>query len=209
MADGDEPRRSRGRDRGRDRGDRGPREDGCNTQPGSDSAMPEASPQFTAPLEPVERQRYATGFASQDAAPLNPGRDAQPERIQVQPTVHQEAAVRQEAAPRQQPGPGAEVSRSEPPATRGLPQVERFELPVGDLAQVAQGSGLQWVNSDAQKIAAVQAAIAAEPKPIHMPRERAATVAVQEGPLVLVETKRDLREMKLPYEQGGGVAPSQ
>ena len=81
--------------------------------------------------------------------------------------------------------------------------------PVSELAQVAQGSGLQWVNSDAAKIAVVQAAIAAEPKLIHMPRERAPVVVSQEGPLVLVETKRDLRETKLPFEQQIGASPSQ
>ena len=84
-------------------------------------------------------------------------------------------------------------------SSQGLPRVEHFELPVSQLAEVAEGSGLQWVNSDAEKIAAVQAAIAAEPKPIHVPRERATAVVADEGPLVLVETRRDLRDMKLPF----------
>jgi len=69
------------------------------------------------------------------------------------------------------------------------------------LAQVASSSGLQWVNSDADKIAAVQAAIAAEPKPVHVPRERPAPVVLDDRPLVLVETRRDLRDMKLPFEE--------
>lgn len=73
---------------------------------------------------------------------------------------------------------------------------------MSDLVQVAASSGLQWVNSDAQKIAAVQAAIAAEPRPVRVPRERPPAVVTDEGPLVLVETKRDLRDMKLPFEQG-------
>ena len=64
---------------------------------------------------------------------------------------------------------------------------------------MASQSGLQWVNSDADKVAAVQAAIAAEPKPIHVPRERAPVVVLDEGPLVLVETRKDLSEMKLPF----------
>jgi ribonuclease E len=88
------------------------------------------------------------------------------------------------------------------PAAPGLPKVQPFQLPVDDLAQVAEGSGLQWVNSDAQKIAAAQAAIAAEPKPLRLPRERPAAIVIDEGPLVLVETKRDLRDLKLPFEQG-------
>jgi ribonuclease E len=83
----------------------------------------------------------------------------------------------------------------------GLPKVRKFDLPVDQLAQVAADSGLQWVNSDADKIAAVQAAIAAEPKPIRVPRERPPAVVIDEGPLVLVETRRDLRDMQLPFEQ--------
>ena len=67
--------------------------------------------------------------------------------------------------------------------------------------EVAQGSGLQWVNSDPSRIAAVQAAIAAEAKPAHIPRERPAPVVLDQGPLVLVETKRDLGNMTLPFEQ--------
>lgn len=84
---------------------------------------------------------------------------------------------------------------------RELPKVENFALPLGELAQVAESSGLQWVNSDAAKIAAVQAAIAAEPKALHVPRERPAPVQIDQGPLVLVETKRDLNDMTLPFEK--------
>jgi ribonuclease E len=69
------------------------------------------------------------------------------------------------------------------------------------MQQVAEGSGLQWVQSDADKVAAVQAAIAAEPRPIHVPRERPPVVVLDEGPLVLVETRRDLRDLQLPFEQ--------
>jgi ribonuclease E len=82
-----------------------------------------------------------------------------------------------------------------------LPRVQAFTLPLDELQQVAESSGLQWGNSDAAKIAAVQAAIAAEPKPAHVPRERPPAVVVDEGPLVLVETRRDLSAMKLPFEQ--------
>jgi ribonuclease E len=85
------------------------------------------------------------------------------------------------------------------PASQGLPQVKAFELPVDALNQVANNSGLQWVNSDPAKIAAVQALIAAEPKPAHVPRERPPAVVRDEGPLILVETRKDLSEMKLPF----------
>jgi ribonuclease E len=82
-----------------------------------------------------------------------------------------------------------------------MPRVQPFTLPVDALQQVAASSGLQWVNSDADKVAAVQAAIAAEPQPVHVPRERPPAVVLDEGPLVLVETRRDLAAMTLPFEQ--------
>nr|MDP2191937.1 Rne/Rng family ribonuclease [Rhodoferax sp.] len=85
-------------------------------------------------------------------------------------------------------------------AATGMPKLQPFSLPLVELAQVAQSSGLSWVNSNAEKIAAVQAAIAAEPKAIHVPRERPAVAQMEDGPLVLVETKRDLRNMTLPFE---------
>ncbi len=99
------------------------------------------------------------------------------------------------------PAPRADTTAA--PRSAGLPKVQRFELPLGELQQIAEGSGLQWVNSDAAKVAAVQAAIAAEPKPVHVPRERPAPVMIDEGPLVLVETRRDLAQEKLPFETSG------
>ena len=82
-----------------------------------------------------------------------------------------------------------------------MPKVTTYALPQDDLVQVAQGSGLQWVNTNADSVAKVQAAIAAEAQAVHVPRERPAAVNVEAGPLVLVETKRDLRNMTLPFEE--------
>ena len=82
-----------------------------------------------------------------------------------------------------------------------LPKVQSFTLPIETLNQVAQGSGLSWVNSDTAKVAQVQAAIAAEAKPIHVPRVRAVVAPADASPLVLVETKRDLRSLQLPFEE--------
>jgi ribonuclease E len=84
-------------------------------------------------------------------------------------------------------------------AAAGLPAVANYTLPIDSLQQVAQGSGLVWVNSDAAKVAAVQAAIAAEPQAARVPRERPPAVVVNEGPLVLVETRKDLKDMNLPF----------
>ena len=70
-----------------------------------------------------------------------------------------------------------------------------------DLARVAESSGLQWINSDTAKIAEAKAAMAADARPIVVPRERPAKVAVEEAPLVLVDTRRDLGSMPLPFEK--------
>jgi len=42
--------------------------------------------------------------------------------------------------------------------------------------------------------------MASEPPPAHVPRERKAVERVDEGPLVLVETRKDLSQYKLPFE---------
>jgi ribonuclease E len=87
----------------------------------------------------------------------------------------------------------ANSAPSSAPAPRArMPKVQSFSLSLPELQAIAQNSGLEWVNSDATRIAAVQAAIAAEPKPVHVPRERPAPVLVDEGPLVLVETRKEL-----------------
>lgn len=78
--------------------------------------------------------------------------------------------------------------------------VETFKLPMDELNAIAAAAGLSWVNSDADKIAAAQAAIAAEPAPAPLGREPAPAVVIDEGPLVLVETRKDLSQVKLPFE---------
>jgi len=79
--------------------------------------------------------------------------------------------------------------------------IEHYTLPTDTLASLATTAGLQWVQSDADKVRAVQAAMAAEPAPVHVPREPRRHVLADEGPLVLVETRKDLSQIQLPFEQ--------
>ena len=102
------------------------------------------------------------------------------------------------SAPADNPPPSAKRVR--------MPAVEAFTLPLPDLQKVVQASGLEWINSNPERIAQVQAAIAAEPRPIHVPRERPPAVVIDEGPLVLVETKRDLKQMSMPFDSGSPAA---
>jgi len=76
-----------------------------------------------------------------------------------------------------------------------------YELPVEDLHRLVGSVGMQWVLSDADKVRAVQEAMAAEPKPVHVPRVIQPVVLKDEGPLILVETRRDLSQLRLPFEE--------
>ena len=69
------------------------------------------------------------------------------------------------------------------------------------------------MNSDAEKVRLVQQAIADTPRPARTPRMPKPLPVLDEGPLVLVETRKDLSQVKLPFEtadaaDGMAVAPS-
>ena len=203
---GEERRERRSRDRyGRDRRERnGERRDERSVElPGSvadDGSVVQATAPAAGNDAPAPRSYFAR---SADSAPV--------EAVEP-PAVYEE---KQAVAPVQQ-APTAMVSEAATapataPATNGqaapqaaeMPKVTPFALPLSDLESLAQAAGLQWVNSDADKVASVQAAIAAEPQPIRVPRERPPLVELDDGPLVLVETRKDLRQVTLPFEQDG------
>ncbi len=104
--------------------------------------------------------------------------------------------------------PAPAVVAAPAPVTPPPASVTPFVLETDALQAVAESAGLQWVNSDAEKIRAAQEAMAQEPPPVHVPREPKPVVAVDEGPLVLVETRRDLSQVKLPFETQGGTPPN-
>jgi ribonuclease E len=93
----------------------------------------------------------------------------------------------------------APVAVTEVPAP-AIEAAAPYTLPIADLQALAQGVGLEWVNSDADRVRAVQEAIANEPKPVRVPRERKPAVVLDEGPLILVETRKDLTQVRLPFE---------
>nr|MBA3772896.1 ribonuclease E/G [Ramlibacter sp.] len=188
--EGDERREPRSRDRyGRDRRERQPRDDvpAASSEPQGTVANEAVAPPDQQREDRADRPRYPTGFVTEEVQGASQA-----------PELPQQAAI-QPSHPA--PGQGGKGNGQARPA-KGLPAVQPFDLPVTELASIAEGSGLQWVNSDAGKIAAVQAAIAAEPRAPRVPRERPASVRIDDGPLVLVETRRDLQGLKLPFEQG-------
>jgi len=223
------PREKRPRDRyGRERRPRGERvERGDSVEVQTALALDETPQEDAAPRKSYFTQAASgaeTAQVSPVAAPQNPVKPAaladaaevlattpaaleQPDHGEPVATVTSEAGPVVSSASSAQASPAASApapAAAKPPAVPvadvGMPKVQPFALPLGELAQVAEQSGLNWVNSDASKVALAQAAIAAEPKPVHAPRERPPVVRLDDRPLVLVETRRDLRNMTLPFE---------
>ena len=160
-----------------------------------------AAPELVAPVSVPEAAPVSPAPAP-EALALKPAEVAEPEPAQKPVEAPEQApAPVLVAAPAPKPAPVAAA-----PSGSALPKVQSYDLPLQDLAQVAESSGLQWVNSDATKIAEAKAAIAAEIKPVQVPRERPAPVVLEEASLVLVETKRDLSSMPLPFEKSADKA---
>ena len=210
-AEGSGRRRSRG-GRGRDR-DRAPRDGELNAAGESSPVAPDSAEAtqhddllspgqgHTLSGQPDATADHAGAMHEQHAAPMEtaaqPPEGGEPEAEEPmgesESHAHRDAvtATAQAPAPAQ---PAAALASAPAPAAS-------YALPMDSLVAVAESAGLQWVNSDADKIRSAQAAMAASPPEIRVPREIRKPEAVDEGPLVLVETKKDLSQIKLPFEQ--------
>ena len=197
-----ERRERRSRDRyGRDRRNRGERGERSERTPLATTE--EATAAETADTATEAPRSYFSANANAPVPSLQGATEA------TEPVVDSVAAASStaveptlEAAPTTLAVTEAPVAESAPaaPASVGMPKVGSYTLPVAELQQLAHHAGMTWVLSDAEKVATVQAAIAAEPKPVHVPRERPPVVVVDEGSLILVETRRDLATVVLPFE---------
>ena len=91
-----------------------------------------------------------------------------------------------------------------PPQPVAAP-MEPYSLPLEALRGLAASAGLEWVGSDPEKIRAAQAAMAAEPVAARVTRQPRAAVVIDDGPLVLVETRKDLSQLRLPFDAETGL----
>jgi ribonuclease E len=183
-------RRGRGRNR-RERGDEALSTDA--SPPVEAGAEAQAMPAPESELSPVT----AAHEKAVDAPVETVSEPAPPAQAEAAPVLA--AAPAEATAPTQPP---AVTAAPAPAAARPLipaPEI-RFRLPTDELQAIADAAGLQWVNSDADKIRAVQEAMAREPRPVHVPRQPRPVVQLDEGPLVLVETRKDLSQIRLPFE---------
>jgi len=165
-------------------------------EPSVAMANPQASQASLEPLDKVASESTPSASVNANVESFAPAasviEQAQTPQVQT-PQVQTPSESVTQAQPKD--ASGQEID----PVVQGSPSVQAYTLPVARLQQVAHDSGLIWVNSDAEKIAAVQAAIAAEPQAARIPRERPPLVVMNEGPLVLVETRKDLSQLKVPF----------
>lgn len=187
VAEGAEGERE-GRRRRRRRGGRRDEASADSLPPmGQDRAPINGSDAATAAASPAASEDFAPSPERREGAPVAVAADIaiEPLGAEVDAT---DSAARQVVAP--------------PPAAAKIASpLPAFDLPTSELQQLADGAGLQWVQSDADKVRRAQEVIAAEPKPVHVPRERVPVVLPDDGPLVLVETRKDLSQLALPFER--------
>jgi ribonuclease E len=214
-----EPRERRSRDLyGRDRGNRGSKQRGkpdaaanaVDVEPMVERVYP--SPDDTVPSAPVGKIELAT-FAENPEPMVQRIYPAHDHTVSSAPMGKIELATFADlslmtvaeiaesvAAVVEMPALEAMAIATTPTETAAPAGNEPYVLPVEALQALVQAVNLQWVHSDAEKVAAAQAAIAADTPPVRIPRERPAPVPADTRPLILVETKRDLRDITLPFE---------
>lgn len=85
------------------------------------------------------------------------------------------------------------------PATPIVQQPSAEVTSQQSLEEIARQAGLEWVSTDPQRAAEVQEAIRNEPAPARTPREPKPHAPIEDASLILVETKKDLSKMELPF----------
>lgn len=225
-----EPRRERGErgDRRRDRGPRS--EDTQGDLPQAGVTAPEGLPSQADPTQPDQtnpplraeteagqeerrerrsRDRYGRDRRERAERPANDATGAPTSASDATEGAAPAARPPRERRERFNPSERqADTRANEPtpsaataaPVRTGMPRIGHYVLPVQTLSELAQSASMEWVQSSAERVAAVQAAIAAEPQPVHVPRERPAPVVLDDGPLILVETRKDLAQLNMPFE---------
>lgn len=173
--------------RRRGRGERNRREDRDETLEAGVAAEPPLPVSAgVQPADSVETEAPAPAPAAAPVMAYLPAADGEPLPVAAAPEPVAAPVVAEEA-----PAPAAVAATPAPAA---------YTLPMASLAELAQSAGLEWVNSDADKVRAAQEAMAREPKPVHVPREPKPVVVIDEGKLTLVETRKDLGQMKMPFD---------
>jgi len=131
-----------------------------------------------------------------------------PAAAAIEPLALEPAPIAQPALPDPPDAPATEKAAapetaSISPARSATAPQPADTLPSDALHAMLAAAGLQWIGTDPEKAATVQASMAAEVAPAHIPRPRPARAPVPEEALVLVETRKDLVHLPLPFEAHG------
>jgi ribonuclease E len=193
-------RNRRNRNRGRDKADRTNQE----TSPESIQVSTTSDTQTVSDSAPVIQEINAREF---DPGLTNPSSTA---AVISETSIAQEnQAVRsQESTPLTQqesviqtPTISMVINTPKPepvvPKVKALPQVVPTMLDRSSLDEVLNQVGLIWVDTNPVKHEEVLAQIAAEPKPIHVPRVIKPSAELPSGPMILVETGGQERAIEL------------
>ena len=197
--DGGEGRRRRrrgGRGRGRDGADQAAELNAETAGELFDSNPAAAAANETAPLAAATA---APADAQVSSAPTPVEAWTTPVAAPAAASAGAPTVIHAEASAQPAESPVAPNAAAAPVAPRAA--AVPFILPIDALQTLATQAGLQWVHSDADKVAAAQVAIANTPKPVHVPRLPKPRVVLDEGPLVLVETRKDLSQVRMPFDQ--------
>ena len=173
-----EERRGRRRRRRRGRGgERAPEVGGVEAATGT-AASAEAveAEEVVSSEEPAPSAVQAAAPAA--AAPPQPS----PER--------QQPAAAPAPRPAPAPAPTAAPMPAAITAAPALPKAVPAPLPIDELLPVLDRAGLILVQTEPLKLAETQARLAAEPRPVRVPRERPVLPPLDVGPLIQVETRR-------------------
>jgi ribonuclease E len=174
--------------------------------PSAEDVAPSAAPETTEPRDDARedggrRRRRGRGRGRvQDDGVAPEAVTAEGVAAESAPVVEVAPVVAEAPAVAEVPAPVAATEEVAAPVAVEQAAPAPYELPLDSLATLARDAGLEWVNSDPDKVRVVQEAIAAEPRPVHVPRPPRPVVVIDEGPLILVETRRDLASLRLPFE---------
>jgi len=126
---------------------------------------------------PVEADEQVDVEAAVPApSPASPQEELALPEIDVRPPEHEVAVVT----------PGLIVV----PATYVPPVAAAAPMPIEQLQAMLQLAGLSLVQTEPARLEETRARLAAEPRPVHVPRERPVLPPLDQGPLVQVETRQ-------------------
>ncbi len=156
---------------------------------------PVAAPVYEPAPEPVATVAMAAELAPQAAQAMHAVPAAAAASASVEPAAQAELPL----APVAQATPA--MAPEAPAAQQPAGATAAEALPVEQLRAVVETAGLQWVQSDPERVEQARRKARQAPVPRHAPRERKPRAAQDEGPLVLVETRKALPRLDLPENE--------